>query len=67
MTTRVTDQRWWQAHERYLRYSSHALAAWQAANDKWTPPSLVRGLKERHARFMLLAEEARREAKGFES
>lgn len=67
MTDRVTDQRWWQAHERYLRFSSHALAAWQAANDKRTPPSLVRGLKERHTRFMLLAEEARTEARGCEA
>lgn len=67
MTDRVVDQRWWAAWEKFLRYQSHADAAMAAAQNQWTPPSLVRGLKERHARFMLLAEEARKEAKGYET
>lgn len=64
--TRLISDHWWRAHERYLRYGSHASAAFQAAHNKFTPPSLVRGLLERHARFQLMAEEARKEARRYE-
>lgn len=66
MTDRVTDQRWWEAWEKFLRYQSHADAAHKAANHKATPPSLVSELLERHARFSLLASEARKQAKVYE-
>lgn len=67
VTDRVIDDRWWRAHEQYLRYQSHADAAWQAAKNKGTPPSLVRQLLERHARMQLLANEHRAKAKEFET
>lgn len=64
--THLPSDRWWRAHERYLRYQSHADAAFQAAHNPFTPPSLVRGLLERHARFTLLANQAREEARGYQ-
>lgn len=61
MTDRLLPDDVWRHRERRLRFSSHAAAAWRSAKDPFTPPSLVRGLMERHARFTLLAEEARME------
>lgn len=66
VTDRIVDDRWRRAHEAYLRYSGFALAAFQAAHSPTTPRGLVRELLERHARFMLRAEEARKLAKEYE-
>lgn len=66
MTDRIVDDRWYRAHECWLRYSSHAAAAWTAAHSPTTPRGLIRELLERHARFTERANEARAEAKRYE-
>jgi hypothetical protein len=66
MTDRLIDDRWYREHEQWLRYSSHADAAWKAAHDPHTPRGLVQSLLERHARFALRAHAARDAARKLE-
>ena len=66
MTDRVLDDRIWRQREIRLRYSDFAAAAWRSAKDPFTPPSLVRSLLERHARYARMAEEELKEEKRLE-